>query len=426
MVAAGVVVIATLVVLVIKYKRPTVVSTEFGLTVWGLENKVIFEKIIENYKTIRPGANITYRQVNKTNYKNLLLNALAAGTGPDIFEITNHELPRQKSKLVPVPSSQFDIIKLRDLFPYAIEQDFVSASGSQIYALPMYLDTLALIYNKSFFDNASIVYPPKIWDEFLKIVPRLRTIGSSRQLTRAAAAIGGSEKSIGTATDILELLMMQNGASMTTAGNSAAAFASFKNGETNPGFAAFNFYLQFANVASPYYTWNDSQTKSVDSFVNGKTAMIFDYMSTAAAIKRRSPFLDFAVAPMLQPKGADVSINFPKYAGFAVSKQSKVPGWAWDFVIYAATNADAAKVYLDGTGYPPALRSLIAARMDDLDFGIFAKQALTARSWYEADDEKIDGIMNGAIEDVLLGKSGSEQALSRAQDQITALMGARR
>lgn len=341
----GVAIAVTLVVLVVKYSRPTIISTDFKLTVWGTESRGIFNKIIEGYKVLRPGATIDYTQLNAADYRTSLLNALAAGTGPDVLEITNHELPQQEDKLFPAPVSQFDIVKLRNLFPYTIEQDFASASGSQVYALPFYLDTLALIYNKSYFDNAGIVYPPATWDDFLKIVPQLRTVGSSRQLTRAAAAIGGSEQSVDAATDILELLIMQNGAGMTTPDNYGATFASAREDGTDPGVSAFNFYLQFANVASPYYTWNDSQQNSVDSFVNGKTAMIFDYMSAVLDIKRRSPFLNFAVAPMPQPTGANVAVNFPRYTGLAVSKQSKVSGWAWDFVIYATTNANAAKAY---------------------------------------------------------------------------------
>jgi len=150
--------------------------------------------------------------------------------------------------------------------------------------------------------------------------------------------------------------------------------------------------------------------------------MIFDYAQAVADIKIRSPFLNFAVAPMPQPKGASVDVNFPEYTGLAVSKQSKVSGWAWDFVIYAATNQGAVKMYLDGTGRPPALKNLIAADMNDPTFGVFAKQALTARSWYQADNLKIENIMNTAIQSVLTGQANSESALGRAQDQVTALM----
>ena len=422
LIGLGAILIVAIIVLVYLYRRPPQAGSEVKFTVWGTDSREIFESIIGGYKTLQPGATITYTQIDAATYGATLLNALAAGTGPDVFEITNREFPRQEGKLIPADAGQFNIVKMREFFPQAVEQDFVSASGSQIYALPLYLDTLALIYNRDFFDTAGIVSPPKTWDEFLRIVPQLKVVSPAGGITRAAAAIGGSEKTINAAADILELLMLQNGVRMTSPQNNQASFASAMDNSTNPGTAAFNFYLQFANVASPYYTWNDGQGNSLDSFVNGKTAMIFDYAQAVADIKIRSPFLNFAVAPMPQPKGASVDVNFPEYTGLAVSKQSKVSGWAWDFVIYAATNQGAVKMYLDGTGRPPALKNLIAADMNDPTFGVFAKQALTARSWYQADNLKIENIMNTAIQSVLTGQANSESALGRAQDQVTALM----
>ncbi len=425
-VGLGAVLIIALIVLVVIYARPKGTNVKVEFTVWGVDSRDVFNKIIDGYKALRPGMAVDYTQIDEASYEATLLGALAAGTGPDAFEVTNRELPRRKDVLVPVDAAQFNIVQLRSLFPQAVEQDFVVASGSQIYALPLYLDTLALIYNKDFFDSASIVFPPQTWDDFLKIVPQLRIVNRAGSITRAAAAIGGSEKTISIAPDLLELLMLQNGTHMTNPENTQAIFAAAGENSMFPGLAAFNFYLQFANVTSPYYTWNDSQANLVDSFVNEKTAMVMDYERTAAEIKRRSPFLNFAVAPMPQPKGADVAVNFPKYMGLAVSKQSRVSSWAWDFVVYAATNSDAAKVYLEGTGRPSALRTLIAAELDNPSLGVFAKQALTARSWYEADNLKIDSVMNNAIQSVLVGEMNSQRALARAEGQVTQLMNAKR
>lgn len=429
MMGLGALVVIALIFVLFTYTRPKGGGVvEIKLAVWGADNKVIFEKLADDYKKIQPGATITYTQIDEVNYEPRLLNALAAGTGPDIFEIMSHGLPKQKDKLTPAPPLQFDIVKLRALFPQAVEQDFVSASGSQIYALPLYLDTLALLYNRDFFDTASIVSPPKTWDEFLSAVKKLRTVNSAGAITRAAAAIGGSEKTVDNAADLLELLMLQNGARMTDpAGtqatfNSAAAFNSAAGGSANPGLDAFKFYLQFANAASPYYTWNDSQAGSLDSFVSGKVAMIFGYAKDIGNVKTRSPFLNFAVAPMPQPKGANVSVNFPKYAGLAVSKRTQAPGWAWDFIVFATTNSDEAAAYAKSSGRPPALRDLVASYLNDPDLGVFASQTLSARSWHEADDLQTNKIMNDATESVLMGQASPESALGRAQDQVTALM----
>ncbi|HUZ92917.1 MAG TPA: extracellular solute-binding protein, partial [Candidatus Paceibacterota bacterium] len=332
----------------------------------------------------------------------------------------NHELPKMQNKLValsPVDFPNFTITQFRADFPQAAEEDLVS--NGQIYAMPLYMDTLALIYNRDLFDQAGIVSPPATWSDFQTDVAALRQVGANGQIARAAAAIGGTGKTVDHATDILELLMMQNGATMTSADLTTATFAQTTQESGSSGATAFNFYLQFANATSPYYTWNEGQTDSIDSFAAGQTAMIFDYQSALATIKNKAPFLNFAVAPMPQV-APDNAVNFPSYEALAVSKQSKDQFHAWDFAIYAATNGESATMYAGHR--PPALRAAIAVNENNPDFGIFAKQALTARSWYEADDAQINDIMNGAIRDVLVGAANSNTALGQAEAQVSQLM----
>lgn len=417
----AVLVVGILVLVFMNLRRPGASEQKFSLKVWGTEGREIFDGVIRTYKTIRPGADVQYTQFDPENYDSSILNALASGEGPDVFYLGNRDLPKWLNKLYPASPQQFNLSKLRELYPTAIEQDFVSASGSQIFALPLYLDTLALIYNGDLFDQAGVVAPPKTWDEFQRLIPKLRLVDAQGQITRAAAAIGGSEKTVDAGVDLLELLMTQNGAKMTSDDLRSATFAGYQ-GSLNSGVSAFNFYLQFANSGSPHYTWNDGQPNSLDSFIGGKTAMIFNYQSAALEIKKKSPFLRFVVAPMPQPTGSQIFVNFPKYQGLAVSKQSKVPDWAWDFILNLTTVPSLEKIYLDASGRPPALRQLIGARLEDPGFGVFVKQALTARSWYEVDAAAINKIMNGAITAVLSGQAGSEKALRQAQDQVSQLM----
>ncbi|MBI4087694.1 MAG: extracellular solute-binding protein [Candidatus Liptonbacteria bacterium] len=428
---AGIAVVFILIFVVVglNVRRDSGVREQVSLNFWGTESSAAIEKVIQSYKAFRPNVQVTYKEIDPAKYDGVLVDALAEGAGPDVLYVRNRALPKHMNKLYPILPAQLGLAGFRNFFPAVAEQDFVSASGSpatgeakQIFALPLYVDTMATIYNKDLFNQAAIVFPPKTWDEFLSIVPRLKTLNESGQIVRAAAAIGGSEQSVDAGVDLLVLLMLQNGTQMTTNNFSSATFASARDDNKNPGLAAFNFYLQFANAGSPRYTWNDAQQNSIDSFANGKTAIVFNYKSAIDKIGGKSPFLNVAVAPMLQPTGSETGVNYPRYWGLAVSKQSKSIGWAWDFALFATTNPDASKLYLDATGHPPALRSLIAQKLDDPDMGVFVRQALTAQSWHEADDEIIDRIINDAITRVLSGKADSEHALRQAQDQASQLM----
>ena len=393
------------------------------LTAWGTDPKNVFDDMASAYKTSGVDLTLNYTQVPAADYQNKLLNAFAAGTGPDIFEIGNRELPKWQSIVAPIPaalSSSFNITSLQNDFPTAVSQDF--ASGNQIYALPLDLDTLALFYNKDLFDTAGIVYPPKTWDDFQADISKLRVLNQQGQVTQAAAALGGSEASIANAPDLVFLLMLQNGARMTDSNGSTATFNSGGQNGSNPGLAAFNFYLQFANSASPYYTWNDGMGDAVQNFIAGKTAMMFDYPAAISEIKQKAPFLNFGVAAIPQPASTTVQVNYPKYKGLAVARQSSQITAAWQFILYVTTNANGEDVYAKDTGDLPASRSYIAANLNDPSYGVFASQALTARSWYEADDAQIDAIMNTAIQNVLNGSTDSTHALGVAQDAVTAVM----
>ncbi len=234
------------------------------------------------------------------------------------------------------------------------------------------------------------------------------------QITQAALALGGSETSIPNAPDIIFLLMMQNGTQMTYPGGSTATFAA-GNGNDTSGLNAFNYYLQFSNAANSNYTWNDGMGTALASFTQGKTAVIFDYSSAIAEIKATAPFLNYGVAAMPQPANAGVAVNYAKYNGLAVSRDTTNLAGAWNFIISLTTSPADENIYQKDTGAPPALRSVIAADLGSPTTAVFASQALTAKSWHENVSEQYDSIMNTAIENVLNGAADSTTALTQAQ-----------
>ena len=379
------------------------------LNVWGVEDSQVFGTLVSTY----PYGQVKYTQVDPANYEAQLLSALAAGTGPDVFEIGNRDLAKWKAVLAPFPTSSatFGLLQLSQLFPDVVGQDFVS--DGQIYGLPISIDTLAMVYNKDLFNSAGIALPPKTWDEFDNDVTRLRAVNASGQITQAAAAIGGSEASVANAPDILSLLMLQNGTQMND-----------ENSWSTVGANAFNFYLQFANAASPYYTWNDAMGNALDSFAAGKTAIVFAYQSDLATIKAKAPFLNFGIAPMPQPSGSQgapvVAVNYPKYQGFVAAKAGQQIA-AWNFILYVAALSGTGKSYGVSTGAPPALRTDIAADLADPNLSVFASQALTAKSWNEGDSVRAEAALNAAIANVLNGAEDPAKALREAQTTVSQL-----
>ena len=380
---------------------------------WGVEDEQKIRPIIDAYSQVNKTVRIFYTQFSEADYEKKLVNAMASGKAPDILMFHNTWLPKHGAKLMPLPTaSGFTITQLRQLFPQVVEADF--SSNIQMYALPVYIDTLAFLYNKDIFDAKGVAVVPKNWNEFQYVAPRLRELDFGNRISKAAAAIGGSERSINKAVDLLSLIMLQSGTRMLDQSGSAS-FA------RTGGDKALNFYAQFSSPNSSVYTWNDNLRNSLDSFSQGETAAIFNYQSAIAVVKARNPFLNLAVAPMIQPAGVSQPINYADYWGLAVSNQSQNPAIAWNFVMYFSIDESVVEKYLQESKRPPALRSLIQKYLNDPDLGVFAGQALTAKSWPQPDNIAVRRIFSNMIEYVLSGRLSVEQALQQAEEEVNSL-----
>ena len=372
-------------------------STErVNLTVWGVDDELAWDYTIHQYQKSHPSVRIEYTELTEDSYEEDLINALAAGRGPDIFMINNRWTVKHADKTVPMPAGKLSTSDFTGLFPQVAEHDFLTAEG-QIYGLPLSIDTLALFYNRNIFDRKSVALPPKTWEEFLAVIPKLRSVDKSGNLTLAAAAVGESTENIPNAPDILELLMLQTG------GLSPEEYPSDSVRSEEAG-NALEFYIRFTSPTSTAYAWNSSFPSAIESFAKGKVAMIFGYARDVADIRAQNPFLNFAVAPAPQ---ADLNqaVTIANYWGLAVSSKTQSPEAAWDFILFAATDKDSTSYYLNSTARPPALRSLIEERLNDVNFGVFARQALTARGFFQGDDAAFREIFDGAIRKTLSGRS---------------------
>ena len=398
--------------------RPRQQTAAVTLNVLGIFDKPsIFQDLANSYRQSRPKTEIKYRQLNADNYENELLNALASPQPPDIFMFHGSWLPKHYDKILPLNESQLPLVRFRELFPTVVEQNF--APDGIIYALPLYIDTLALFYNKDIFDDKGIALPPKTWTEFQDIVSDLRELDKIGKINKAAAAIGGSNKSVNRASDLLNLLMLQAGTPMVDQSFTRAAFA--REGENQ-----LKFYTQFADAKSPYFTWNEALHYSLDNFAEETTAMIFNYAYQIPVLKDKNPFLNFAAALMPQPSGAEKSVNYANYWGLAVSNKSRNPAAAWDFILSVTADPETSRKYLNSTGHPPALRSLINERLNDPVLGVFARQSLTARSWPQIDNVAIENSFSKMIESVISGRLTARQAIQQAENEISQVMAQKR
>ena len=401
------------------------------LQFWGVfDEPSFYVDAINDFKKGNPGINVVYKKFNFEDYEKQLIDSFAAGTGPDVWLMHNTWLPKHGDKIQPFSpdlfedKSQAPALTFRDF-----QNQFVDVAvgdltfDDQIFALPIYIDTLGLYYNKDIFNTAGIAEPPKTWEEFNEDVKKLTLLDNRGNLTRSGAAMG-TAKNINRSTDILMLLMLQSGTQMTDRDNTGAAFARPVNNE-NVGETALQYYTDFANQSAnqskEVFTWNDSQHYSVDAFTEGNVAMMFNYSHQIAALRAKSPRFDFAVAPVPQISESSVAVTYANYWAPTVSKQSKHPDPAWRFLAYLSS-AKGATAYINASSRPAARRDLIELEKNDPDLGVFAEQALTARSWFQVDNSAIETIFADMIDDVNFGRASIRDALQSAENKVSVLM----
>ncbi|MEK7615457.1 MAG: extracellular solute-binding protein [Patescibacteria group bacterium] len=424
-------------------KAQTAATKPVSIKIWRtFDSNESFGEIMAAYQAVHRNVSFEYRQLRTEEYKDELLHAFAEGKGPDIFSIHNTWIGEYENLIQPMPKSvqigysetrgsikketvyvlkeepTMSMRTLKSDFVDVVTHDVVrfykanelTEAKESIFALPLSVDTLALYYNKDLLNAANIPEPPTTWTQFQEQVPKLTRIGQKDNVIQSGAAIGTS-KNVERASDILNLLMLQNGVKLAN-DNGISTFTSKESGG-DLAEDAVRFYTDFANPLKQVYTWNGQEPNSFEAFANGKTAFFFGYSYHAPLLKARSPKLNWAITPMPQIEGGK-TVNYANYWVETVAKSSDVSDWAWDFIQFA-TSKDRVTSYLKKAQKPPARRALINDQLEDETLSTFASQTLTAQSWYlgknaqvaeQAFLDLIDQALKG--EDILVGLSKTE------------------
>ncbi|MCA9364676.1 MAG: extracellular solute-binding protein [Candidatus Moranbacteria bacterium] len=416
------------------------------LEIWGVfDDNTDYQGVVSEYKKANPFVrSITYRKFTIENYKRDLIDALAAGNGPDIFMINNTWVPQFQDKIEPAPTSLINEQLFRGVFVDVAADDLLVEGN--VYAVPLSVDSLALYYNRDLFNAAGITAAPRTWDEFQSMVRLLTRFDSSGRITQSGAALG-TAYNVNRSMDLLGLLFVQNGLEIVSPSGGEATFS-------NPtGREALDFYTQFADVRSPLYTWDRLQHYSIDAFFEGSLAMMINYSWHYETVVSKNEDLRFSVAPVPQ-LSLSRPANFANYWSYAVAKNKAPVGSenltrearsfeAWEFLKYLtmpnggvvtltnalsgttknfSTSIDPARTYLERAKKPAARRDLVEEQKSDTVLGPFAFGNLIARTYYQSDPEAFEALFAQAIDDVNSGRATSNSALDVTENRMTQLL----
>jgi multiple sugar transport system substrate-binding protein len=405
---------------VIKFVKPRLKlgpsGKEVTLTYWGLwEPESVMSQVISDWEVEHPNIKINYVRQSQQEYRERLQSALASGGGPDIFRYHLTWLSMLRNELEPLPASVMSAADYEAAF-YPVVSENLRYQG-QYYGIPLGVDTLVLFYNKSILKTVG-ESPPTTWDD-LRVLAQKITDGyrDDQGRIQVAGAAMGITSNVDHWSDILGLMMLQNGADLS---NPTGRLAE----------DTLSFYTIFKKVDK---VWDETLPPSTLAFAGEKLAMYFGFSWDVFEIKKNNPNLDFGIVtvPQLVP---DKKVNWASFWVEGVSKKSNYKNEAWQFLSFLSSKETLEKFYLAASGnrlfgeiYPrkdmgESLRKnpLLAPFIDSLP---------TAKTWYLCSRTFDNGIndrmvkyFEDAVNGVVLGGKSSQTALKTAAQGVAQLV----
>jgi ABC-type glycerol-3-phosphate transport system substrate-binding protein len=175
------------------------------------------------------------------------------------------------------------------------------------------------------------------------------------------------------------------------------------------------------------YTYTDAEDaqgnrlfpSDVQAFIEGKAAMMFGYGYQVKNIRTFNPRLKFDTAPLPQ-RQLQNPVTLSNYWGETVSKTSKHPNEAWDFIAFAAGRSNQ-NTYFRTTGNVPSHQGLLDNLTSRRYYGAIATQIPYAESWYRKNTAEVETIFARMIDNVLKNRISPSIAIDTAVRDINNL-----
>lgn len=389
-------------------------TKQITLTYWGLwEPKEVMGDVLKDFETAHPGVLVNYVKQSPQDYRDRLQSAMASNQGPDLFRFHASWVPMLKTNLAPVPNSVLSASQFQSSF-YPVVSKQLQLNGNYV-GIPMMYDSLVLYYNKDILTTAD-AQPPKTWAELRELAVKL-TIKSGNTITRGGLAIGNASN-VEHFSDILALLMLQNGADPA-------------DPTTKEAQDALKFYTNFVTTTP---VWSDQLPSSTAAFARGEVAMMFAPSWRAHDVLALNPQLNFGT--VATPSLSDKNISWATYWAEGVNAQSTQKTEAWELLKYLSSDEVLKKLYSNQSqvrafGEPYPKKSMVAD-ISSPYLGAVYEHADEAQNWYmnsythdNGVNDQIIKYYQDAINAIIAGKDMEEivTTLSQGISQITRQYG---
>jgi ABC-type glycerol-3-phosphate transport system substrate-binding protein len=389
---------------------------EVELTFWGTIPAEKLNFLLSEFNGENQGDfSLKYIEKNSAAYESELIDALAAGRGPDIWLLSQDLIFKYSDKVFILPFESFSQRLFKNTF---IEEGELYMSQDGIISFPLIVDPMILYWNRDFFSASGISSPPRFWDEFLAYSQSL-TRKEGGNIIQSGAAFG-EFKNIDYAKDILSFLILQAGNPIVDSKSAKTVLTESFGASVNPAESALRFFADFSDPSKVSYSWNRSLPSSKNAFIAGILAMYFGYAGEYDNIQEKNPHLNFDISEVPQIREGISKATFGRMQALAVSKSSvnlkKAFGAVFKLIDKKWAGKFAETLYL-----PPVRRDLLAQNVQDPALAVFYKAAIQSKAWLDPEPQKTYKIFEDAVEAVITGKKKISDAVKDANKKLDDL-----
>ena len=269
----------------------------------------------------------------------------------------------------------------------------------------------ALYYNKAMFREAGLdpERPPQTWAELLGDADRLTVRRPDGTVLRAGFSVRKTGFMAGTAEKWFTFLYSAGGQPFSLDGTRATF-------NTPAGRSALGLYKTVL-----FDRHIDSVTHEGDQqgFGQGRVAMFFREIHVVRWLKENYPDLDYGVAPL--PRDV-ASISSGGTNQYAVSEVSPHKAEAWRFIQFLMGDRAYGR-YVSIGGVLPMTRSIASKPPFSTDpvMQVFLKQEVRSPGSFPMVSRASD-VVGGYVEQFAYGRLGIDEALSRAETDVNAVL----
>ncbi|MAQ77074.1 hypothetical protein CL684_00910 [Candidatus Campbellbacteria bacterium] len=389
-----------------------------SVEIWGTVPSSVMLPQIDSLRN--QDLRISYEEKDESTYESELINAFAAGSGPDLFLMPHENILRHKDKIFEVPYANFPKAQYESTY---INQSKLFLTDTGILAVPMVVDPIIMYYNKSLINSSFILDVPQYWDEMIDFAPQITDASGSGDVAISAVAMGTFDN-IENAKEIITALILQNDNPMVginPINDTYQSVLALDEGLTNKTVQAIDFYTSFADFSSNTYSWNEALIDSKNKFIAGELAIYFGKASEVEEIRKKNPNLDFGIELFPQIRDTTIKRTHGSMIGIAMSKQTQNPIGAATVSALIAGPEVAGKI-ADAMLMAPAHKSLLRVKPDDTFGTLVYNSAIISDGWIDPERNQTESLLRTLVRNVNASALTTNEAVRRTHTALNDVL----